>query len=120
MDQSLTQFEKEKRRELLEKAVTDQFIQSLRSHGSGWHMPAVEALADHTTYRPPRPISVRIFDMKGDGEVRDPSPTLRKAWEDYHTLCASSGEDWGRALITWILSPDRKKGQFQWNFSYPY
>ena len=121
MNQSLTQLEKHKRKELLRKAVTDQFMQCLRSHGSGWHMPAVEALADHTTtYRPPRPVSIRIFDMKGDAEVRDPSSALRKAWEEYHSVCASFGEDWGRALITLILSPDRKKGQFQWNFSYPY
>lgn len=119
MEHHLTPAEKLKRREPLEKEVTDQFIKCVRSHGPGWSMPAVEALADHTAYYPPRPVSVRIFDMKGDAELADPSPALRKALEEYHAVCAECGEDWGRALLTLILSPDRKTGQLQWNYSYP-
>ena len=120
MEQNLTSWEKQKRKEPLEKEITNQFMQCVRSHGPDWDMPTLEALADHTAYYPPRPVSVRIFDMKGDAEVRDPSPALRKAWEDYHAFCASCGEDWGRALLTLIPASDRKTGQLQWNYSYPH
>ena len=113
-------FERILRQEALRKEVTDQFMRCVRNIQPVWDMPALEALADHTEYAPPSPISVRIFDMTGEAEVRDPSPALLKALEEYQSFCASSGSDWCRCLITLILSPDRKTGQFQWNYSYPW
>ena len=116
----LSSWEKQERKQPLSKAVTARFMECLRSHGPKWGTPAMEAVVDSAVFDQPRPIRIRIFDMNGDGEVPDPSPALREAIREYHAVCASLGEDWGRALLTLILSPDRKTGQFVWDFTYPH
>ena len=118
MDRNLTTLAKDELQKPLRRAVSDRFMDCVRSHGREWGMPAMEAVADFAALRPPRAVSVRIFDMNGDGEVRDPSPALRQALEELHTVSASHGEDWSRLLLTLILSPDRETGRFQWNMSY--
>lgn len=78
----------------------------------------MEATANFDVFGRLRSVSVRIFDMKGDGEVQDPSPALGQGLEDLHAFCASHGENWRSVLLTLIPSPDPKTEKSQWNYSY--